>query len=67
MSWFSVLLHKWKTNPCAFKVSSRLSRSRELTGHKGGQSQVCGSSADMEPAILRLFIPVIDGEMPISK
>lgn len=67
MSWFSVLLHKWKSVPYAFKVSGRLSGARELTGHMGGQSQFCGSGAEIQPAILRLSMPVIDGEMPVSK
>lgn len=33
----------------------------------GGQSLFCGSDAETEPAILRFFILVIDGEVPISK
>lgn len=57
--------HKWSRVSYAFKVSSR--RVRELAGHVGGQSLFCGSDAETEPAILRLFILVIDGEALISK
>lgn len=63
--WLPVLLHKWSRVSYAFKVSSR--RAREMAAHMGGQSLFCGSDAEIEPAILRPFVLVIDGEVPIPE
>lgn len=62
----SVLFHTWSHVSYAFKVSGRQGQEK-LAGHLGGQSLFCGSGVEIEPAILRLFILVIDGEVPISK